>query len=123
MPAIASPETGALVAPLSGPPSLLSAAPTDWAWAAGFIDGEGCLSVYRQMRNGRPHHGPKLSVANTHLGSMERLMEIIGGRLYTRTRAREVHVLYDLRLQGGRQLVPVINNLLPYLTVKREEAL
>ena len=40
--------------------------PTDWAYAAGFVDGEGCIAVVRSFepKRGRYQYGVQVVVAN-----------------------------------------------------------
>ena len=50
----------------------------DSAWAAGFIDGEGCITLHRNTLNG---YVLRLQVSSSTIEPLERLKEIFGGRL------------------------------------------
>ncbi len=52
----------------------------DLVWAAGFIDGEGCIGLYPCANNDR-HFYLRLSVANTDLRCLERLQGLFGGSI------------------------------------------
>ena len=54
----------------------------DLGWLEGFIDGEGTLGLYK-ARNPKIKRGfgwaPLLKVGNTHLGSLQRVSNLLGG--------------------------------------------
>jgi hypothetical protein len=52
---------------------------TDWAWLAGFIDGEGCLSVHRRGGRNGDVMGLRFMVAQSDRRPLERVQQIIGG--------------------------------------------
>ena len=57
------------------------------AWAAGFIDGEGCVYIRNQTgaKTWKPYHTLSLQVSNTHLDSLEVLRSIFGvGHIHKR---------------------------------------
>lgn len=53
---------------------------TSLAWAAGFVDGEGCICIARQTYKGRPNvsHRLKLTVTQNNYEVLSELQEIIG---------------------------------------------
>lgn len=98
----------------------------DVAWAAGIVDGEGHIGVYKSKIH-RSHqtvkYGLRLKVAMTHLETLTKLHAVLGvGSLHPgvvrKSTYRKVWVL-DL---CSRQAEMAIRLLLPYLVTKREEA-
>jgi hypothetical protein len=57
---------------------------TQKAWMAGFIDGEGTISISRQKRKDRPSlaYRAKVSVANTTRASLDFFVSFYGGPIY-----------------------------------------
>src|SRR5712692_9343337 len=93
-------------------------------WLAGIMDGEGCIGVYRNKRNGIPaNHQLRLSVSNTDPLMIYELKRLCGGR--TRMAARKANPnwhsswLWDL---GGRRAITLLRTLAPYHISKREQA-
>jgi len=60
----------------------------DLGWLEGFIDGEGTLGFYK-ARNTQTKRGfgwaPLLKIGNTHLGSLQRVADLLGGGNIVRT--------------------------------------
>lgn len=56
----------------------------DVAWAAGFIDGEGCFWINRQIRKGRTRltHFVGISAFQLKIEPLEKLQRIFGGKIY-----------------------------------------
>ncbi len=52
---------------------------TDLAWAAGIVDGEGCISLHTVKAKHGSCYVLRLSVTNTSLLMLKRLVEIFGG--------------------------------------------
>lgn len=92
---------------------------TEKAYLAGFLDGEGCITILRQMKKKSVSISYALSVviAQADLPILEELSSIIGaGKIY--------------KYPGGYQLVfaptdakGFLLEILPYLKVKKAEAL
>lgn len=91
-------------------------------WAAGFLDGEGYISVTKANMNGNratPSYRPEISAAQVHREPLDVLVELFGGR-----------VLYTNAKSGGHwywrlycaKALPVVQRLLPYLVAKRTQA-
>lgn len=57
---------------------------TELAWQAGIIDGEGCLTMAKQIRRGRPSPAFRVhvTVANTDTRLLDPFVRCWGGRLY-----------------------------------------
>lgn len=109
-----------------------SAIPTDLelAWAAGVMDGEGCILVHAQSgRMGRhgvqgaPIHELRVVLVNTNKPMLDRFQSWFGGAITKKKkRGTERRNIAEWRISGQRA-AGVLSQLLPYLLVKREEAL
>lgn len=91
----------------------------DIAWAAGIIDGEGCIRFYK---NGNYFY-PRLSVEMTHKPTIVRLHEILGGNVHKvkRNRAgRYERTLWVFEVAASL-LGDVVGELYPYIFTKKEQ--
>lgn len=96
----------------------------DKAWAAGFFDGEGSISIRTLRQNGHVYRGLYIRVAQVDRTPLDRLVTIFGvgvTRLYRRhdDRRAPYHDWYT----AGISAAGVLEQMLPYLTVKRTRAL
>jgi hypothetical protein len=96
------------------------------AWAAGFVDGEGCIHLARVQRNcgNRVNYRLRLSVTQNCLVTLEHLRGLLGGTSYlTKLRRRLQHnkQLYTL-IFDGRNARDAIATLSPHLVRKAHEA-
>lgn len=64
---------------------------TDLAWAAGFLEGEGCFKI-NFLRGGR-NVGPAVTATQVDKAPLERLQKLFGGGLKSE-KARGVHSAY-----------------------------
>ena len=101
---------------------------TDLAWAAGFIDADGCVSVQRspavsQTFRGGYYYSLSVQGINTHLGALERLQGMFGGAVRARKQGGSPHsaITHDWRILN-RAAGEVLELLIPYLIIKRERA-
>lgn len=101
----------------------------DWSYLAGFIDGEGSLMLvrsgsYRYKNVPRvPTYRPNLAITNNHRGVLEATRDFVGlGRVYMRRRASPHHRDSYIFMASGFRLMPIIQNLLPHLIIKRVQA-
>jgi hypothetical protein len=98
---------------------------TEIAWAAGFVDGEGCVSIAKSGRRGQPlpYYRAELIVANTVREPLDRLALLFGGRVVVARRAIGNRKLtYQWKTTGTAHTTSVLRELLPWLTVKRAQA-
>lgn len=95
--------------------------PTDLAWAAGFIDGEGCIQLVRSGRGMRAHV-LRVSVPQVHRAPLDRLAAMFGGGVHakqtTNPRHRQQHV-WEITSHHAASMLRAIR---PYLMVKAAEA-
>ena len=95
---------------------------TEAAWLAGFLDGEGCLAVYPVRDKYRAYH---ITVPGVHYGSLKRCRDLTDtGNVTVKHEADAVRQKqWYWRVASKRDIVDIIRQVLPYLTVKREDAL
>ena len=97
------------------------------AWLAGFVDGEGCVSLNRQRNKaGNPAYSPALTIVQTDRAILEHIAATLcEGGVYTcpavpvngyAPRAKYQYVV------NGRGALRVVAALLPYLRLKRAQA-
>lgn len=87
----------------------------DVIWAAGFFDGEGCISITRQEKRGKLYHWMMISVFQNHSASLELLLELFGGSIGTEDEAWKWRAC-------GPTAGEALKEMLPYLRVKRSQA-
>jgi hypothetical protein len=89
----------------------------DLAWAAGFLDGEGCLTVQECTKRGavRPQYQALIDAAQVTPLPLDRLVALFGGQV------RPYRKAFYWRLYNAKT-VPVCEQLLPYLVGKRRQA-
>lgn len=100
--------------------------PTDLAWAAGFFDGEGCVTIVRQRYRDptrQPTYRLKIYVSQTNKRSLEEFEWIVGlrGRIVEQKANRKsrrscYHLIYESLASAV-----VLRRLQPYLRRKREQ--
>lgn len=93
-----------------------------WAWAAGIVDGEGCIGLEKNGHSRTQSYTLGLSIEMTHLSTIQKLRRIFGcGKQYERHRNKRHRKLYQLQLHG-KEASDAIRKMLPYLVTKREQA-
>lgn len=93
--------------------------PTDLAWAAGFIDGEGTFYARAQQPSTRTSAHRQLSLAVTQVDRrpLDRLVALFGGRI-----DGPYNGAYRWSVTSHARVRAAIEALYPYLSVKREQA-
>lgn len=99
----------------------------DKAWAAGILDGEGCISISKEnhtdTRAGLLHR-PRVRVQMTHELTVRRLRDLFGGHILTVDGASVGRKMsWDWRLRHPQQVSTFLRGVLPYMVTKREEAI
>lgn len=88
------------------------------AWAAGFLDGEGCFTITRSAP--RRQFAPRIHAAQIVQEPLDKLLELFGGHVALRdTRHRP---LWYWEVAGATAVVRVLPLLIPHLLVKRAQA-
>lgn len=99
--------------------------PTDAAWAAGIVDGEGCIGIYRVVQTGYPGrfaYRVTVTVGNTDPRMLERLRAVFGGSLYTAKRSETGRKPMWQWLVINADAVAMLKAIRPYLVVKGDQA-
>jgi hypothetical protein len=102
---------------------------TEKAWLAGFVDGEGSITISKQIRKNRPSPAYRalIEVANTNKAPLEFIMKEYGGKIY--------HAHEKRRRKNGKKwsdaftwYCPIsvserlLTDIFPYLRVKSKQA-
>ncbi len=95
-------------------------------WAAGFLDGEGCIHIARQTYRGKRRDGFRLRVyiVQNNLEVLEHFRDGIGidARIYkVRRTTQHNKQVYTLNFEGKKAMT-LIALLMPHLVRKQEEA-
>ncbi len=94
---------------------------TDAAWAAGFIDGEGCVSIY--PRNNRPSARMSVTATNCDIRPLIKLKAMFGGSVYTSFDSPNPKWNTGFRWQvDSQKAADALEAMIPYLIVKKEQA-
>lgn len=96
---------------------------TDYAWAAGFIDGEGYFNlqpVHKLRADGFKNRKPRIEVAQTDPAPLLKLRGLFGGSVIKTVRraGRKQAFRWDLT---GPKVVVALRAIIPYLTTKRRQ--
>ena len=93
------------------------------AWAAGIIDGEGCILIYQAHTHTGEAWVLRLMVVNTSLLMLKRLKHIFGvGTIHPRKRHSSKHQPVWHWEVSTRKAEYVLRLVLPYLVNKKREA-
>lgn len=91
------------------------------AWIAGFFDGEGSIGTHRGT-SGIPR--VKLAVVNTYKPAIELIWQAFGGyRTITAQQTSAHRTCYKVVLTGEKEVITALERMLPYLVVKRDQAI
>lgn len=97
---------------------------TDYAWAAGFIDGEGYFGAHERpsdrYRSGF-RHSIEISVFQVDRGPLEKLHDLFGGKVTEHIGENDLKH-WKWSIQSASEITKIIDHLLPYLVLKRNEA-
>ena len=92
------------------------------AWAAGLIDGEGCISIAKADRKLKsPHYKMQVQVAMCHKPTIERLYEMFGGSVSMRHGKGHNRNSWTWTIFNNQAAV-LLKSLLPYMVTKQDEA-
>jgi hypothetical protein len=98
---------------------------TDLAWAAGFIDGEGCIRVdkYYSRTSVNPSHALSLSVSNTNREILKWFKNFFGMGHISKNGKNPLSKRnsYQWRVYSD-DAAKVLTGVLPYLREKKEQA-
>lgn len=93
-------------------------------WLAGFIDGEGCITVSRPKRGSRrSHYTPAVVITNTHLPTLMKIQNSFGGTLHQKGNAtKNWNTGWALHWCGSNKVKQILEVVRPYLVTKADEA-
>ena len=100
----------------------------DIGWLAGMFDGEGSVSIVRQIATNGPQYKPQLSVGGTHAETRERIKELLTelgvSKIYDydqKVRDIEKHKpSWHVRVMKWNDALIVANALIATSTTKRD---
>lgn len=99
---------------------------TELAWQAGIMDGEGCITLAKQLRKGRPSPAfrPTVTVTNTDPAICQPFVAAWGGKLYERPDKRVVKkwALSFTWYCPRSSVWSFLSYIRPYLVSKRKQA-
>lgn len=100
---------------------------TQRAYLAGYFDGEGTFSITKRPEKRSPigfSYQPYCSVASVNSEVIEFLQQLVGKgfRVY-RPRDGNANDAYEWQLTGIESIIDFINQLIPYLVLKKKVAL
>lgn len=100
--------------------------PTDAAWAAGFLDGEGCFKISKsppRRYNRIPNYTIGVNAVQVDPGPLEHLRFLFGGSFHRRTHEHRPGQAQSYIWQSSsRVALAVIHVVRPYLRVKGRQA-
>jgi len=93
------------------------------AWLAGFIDGEGCISIHRRFlkRRATPEYTIVLEVSNTKRNAILFLKDLCGGCVKSYKPEGKTKVAYKWQAKA-KVAKDILEPLFPYLRLKQEQA-
>lgn len=103
---------------------------TQWAWAAGFFDGEGNIGIRRNCSktSKNPSFSLNVKVAQIERYPLEKIQEMVGGgsiqkliRKRQRQGKMQTEIYHSFEVTGSAAL-RFLESMLPCLTVKQERA-
>jgi hypothetical protein len=96
--------------------------PTDCAWAAGFLEADGCFLIFRRSGAAQQRQGPRPAINAYQIDArpLERLVELFGGRIYQQQRTGRG--VKQWQLLAHADVVACLTAIIPYLVGKREHA-
>lgn len=95
------------------------------AWLAGFFDGEGTLVKYLTTngKTDKKYVGYALMVWNTNMPALEKCLVITGTGAIKRKCEERPRPIWSWKTGRRADIKSLIEQMLPYLVVKREKAL
>ena len=99
-----------------------------WAYLSGLFDGEGTFCISKSTNpNGVSVLSAYAKVANTNLELMQWLIKNFGGQYHTSSCHRDKRnpnckIQYSWSPKGKKNRTTTIENLIPYLVIKKEQA-
>lgn len=95
----------------------------EWAYIAGFFDGEGSIFIqHKKTSRGYTDYQLSVSVTNTDFLIIQWIKDNLGGNInFTARKHNGLKDRYAWRI-SGRNAIPFIERIFPYLRIKKERA-
>lgn len=93
---------------------------TEKAWLAGYIDGDGCISVNHKGKD-KPRHAISMMLAIDSADEelLDEVQRIAGGNRITKKKYKENHrQSYTWRMTGSARILALLKEIQPYLRCK-----
>lgn len=95
---------------------------TKLAWAAGIVDGEGCIRLVRRSRYGKSNtYSLNVAVVNTDLRMLTALHLMFGGTVKDYTYGRNKRQTWVWQV-STKVAAAALRQILPYMVSKRDQA-
>jgi hypothetical protein len=97
---------------------------TEWAYAAGFVDGEGCIAIVRSFvrERGRYQYGVQVVVANRDREVLEWMRSVWGGWVVAvSSRQGSARANFTWRCPTGLSGKPFLTGIQPWLRIKKPQ--
>ena len=97
----------------------------DLAWAAGIIDGEGCIILVRHKASAKRKTDSwllRVDVGNCDARMLKKLLSLFGGHVVKKLLRSDKYMPQWRWYCNGPTAVSTLNSVLPYLVCKREQA-
>ena len=99
---------------------------TDKAYIAAYIDGEGYIGLTKRESNGSSRQAlrPTIQICNTHLPTLEWILEVFPGGWMTKPRKKfnSTKYYYTLKYTKASVVSDLLTQVLPYLKEKVDRA-
>jgi hypothetical protein len=87
----------------------------DAAWLAGYIDGDGCVSICRRERNST-YRQPELVIDSCDRELLDHVKELVGGYITPKSNRSSVgRQGWHWQVRGGKKVIPILEQVAPYL--------
>lgn len=96
--------------------------PTTLAYLAGMIDGDGFITITRSVRKGKEYFGPQVGIAGTRREPHDLAASLWGGTVSAYVPKNPDHRTQFNWQRMGKDAVPILEGLLPYLLIKADHA-
>lgn len=94
------------------------------AYLAGIIDGEGCIRIGLQNKDGEAYnYRPSISVGMVEHQVVNILKDLFGGNVYCEQRVQDRRPIYRWNLVKAPDVKRCLDTLSPYLLIKKEQAI
>ncbi len=93
---------------------------TEWAYFAGWIDGDGLLHMQKQVFN-NTYFYPKIAVYNTKPEPLFYLHTRFGGKIEWRDRVATHATEFSLRIDDSEYVATLLEGLKPHIVAKKEQ--